>query len=196
MKLLSFLFAITALHAAAQTDEFERKLMKGFKLGMNYSLLVQEKNDVLTTGKKMGLNACFYVEVPLSYEFRIQPEVGYSEMGGSFTQAGITTTNKLSYFTINTIAKFGITNSGFGFFIGPQLSLLLGAKQHFGSTKKNNRGQYFPRDFSALGGIEYEFKNNFVLSVRYQYGLFDISKVMTNGTLKNDAVTFTAGFPF
>ena len=144
----------------------------------------------VTQQMRPGFYAGVYATLPLGPGFAIEPGLSYSEKGTvlratlpfpalDFLNANVTGTARLAYLDVPVLAKVFIT-PGFYVYAGPQASFLVSGKARveasaLGFTAYRQdfdvSNQLRKVDFSAVGGLGYQFENGLGLSAGYDYGL-------------------------
>lgn len=156
----------------------------GLKGGMTSSNLKFSGSGVnLSLTSKIGFYAGAFAEVSVSENFAVQPEVLYALLGAKLNSDGDKYKIDLSYVNIPILAKY--KKDGFSAFVGPQIGILVSAKDSDGSSTKND---YNSTDFSAIIGAGYTLMSGFGFDARYQIGLGNIAKNTDGqGTVKSNA---------
>jgi hypothetical protein len=147
-------------------------------------------DGAITREMRPGFYAGVYATLPLGPGFAIEPGVSYSEKGTvlrgtlpfpalDFLNANVTGTARLAYVDVPVLAKVFVT-PGFYLYAGPQASFLVSGKARveagalgFTAYKQDFdiANQLRKVDFSAVGGLGYQFENGLGLSAGYDYGL-------------------------
>jgi hypothetical protein len=171
------LIAITTIGAQAQTSF-------GLKGGMTSSNLTVSGSGVsISMSSKIGFYAGAFAEIGVSENFAVQPEVLYALLGAQIKNGGQTEKMNLSYVNIPVLAKYKM--NGFSIFAGPQIGILVSAKDQDGNSGKED---FKSTDFSGVFGAGYTTMSGFGFDARYQIGLGNISSDAGMGaTLKNNA---------
>ncbi|MBC6991791.1 porin family protein [Hymenobacter sp. BT491] len=171
-------------------------------------------NGAVTKQTKPGFHAGVYATLPLGPHFAIEPGVLYSEKGTElsgriplqqfdFLNAKVTATSRMTYIDVPLVAKAYLT-PGLYIYAGPQASFLVSNKVRvnasalgFSAFKQDFdvKNQFRPVDFSATGGIGYQFESGFGLSAGYDYGLTSLDK-NNNFDAKNRVVKASLNFSF
>lgn len=150
----------------------------------------------------LNFHAGAFVTIPVAAEgkFALQPEVLFARQGSKINQtvtsnSGTTTLRtfkqSINYINVPLMLQFRVP-SGFYFEAGPQLSLLLGAKQKGPDTQEyDHKEQRNKQDLSISFGAGHVSKNCFALGVRYAHGTKDIIKegfAVDNREFRNAAI--------
>jgi opacity protein-like surface antigen len=163
----------------------------GVHAGINISNERAKAGSVsLSLNSKVGLQVGGFAEINISDGLAIQPELNFSQMGAEL--GGIK--ENLNFLSVPVLAKIKL--GGFGIYAGPQLGLLLSAKDKDNTGSVNVKDSFKSTDFAAIAGAEYAFAEKIVASARYQMGLANTAQDAGSGTLKNTAVTITLGYKF
>lgn len=171
-------------------------------------------DGAITKQMRPGFYAGVYATLPLGPGFAIEPGINYSEKGTvlkgtlpfpklDFLNANVTGTARLAYVDVPVLAKVFIT-PGFYLYAGPQASFLVSGKARVraGALGINAyqddfdiSNQLRKVDFSAVGGLGYQFENGLGLSAGYDYGL---SSLDTNNRFdaQNRVIKVGANFSF
>jgi hypothetical protein len=188
--LLFVLSTICSLSLFAQA-----KSRTGFKIGANYmTQRVEIDRDYSYNDFIYGFTIGLFREVPLNNFMAFQTELSYNRMGSERDNEK----TKLDYISLPVMLK--IHGKRFGWYAGPQLSLLLKAKQEnrfLGNT--DVKDTYKSVDLGAITGVEYSFgpNNRFVISGRWQFSMNDVWKDADGGeSLRNTGAQLTAGVRF
>lgn len=169
----------------------------GIKGGVN---IAKMDNDGFSSGSnfrsesKTGYYAGFLANIPISGNFRFQPEVVYSRQGGKNTQSngvgGGSSSYAMNLDYINIPLMLQMQSAG-GFFaeLGPQVGFLISGKSK-GISSGNNaeidiKNQLSKMDIAAVGGIGYLSRVGLGINARYNYGLKNV--------LDDKASTYTSG---
>ena len=205
-------FLLVGLTVLVATNSFAQKEKRktdasavafGIKAGLNVAN-VTIKSDGLTVSPSslLGATGGLFVNIPVGTGgFGIQPEFLYSMMGYKISSTatggnGDITTN-LNYLSIPVLAKYNIDKPGFAVYAGPQIGILMSAKNKSGSVSEDIKDELKSTDVSAVFGLEYALEMGINFSTRYQIGLNNIAKVAASGeSIKNNAFTFTIGYQF
>ena len=143
---------------------------------------------------KVGLHFGGFVEIPVSGNFVVMPEVNYDQWGGQEEGGGVTAKYNLDYINVPILAKFNI--AGFGIYAGPQVGFLLSSKIKVDDLEEPIENMK-KTDFGAVVGAEYNLAYGIFLSARYNLGLTRINEESTDDDYaKNSAITFGVGIKF
>ncbi|MBS1610092.1 MAG: PorT family protein [Bacteroidetes bacterium] len=177
----------------------ERKNYFGAKLGFNTSNVYVD-NVYDNTDKpfgKAGFMAGIFYEHFLGKHFSIQPELFYANAGFIYIQVyspfmgepGGTTS--LNYASLPLLLKLRL--KGVGIFAGPQLNVLVTAKDKREGYSEHQRikEQHNSTNYALTGGIEYTFPFGLGFGVRYQKGMSNIAK-QGNGIYLEETVHLNA----
>lgn len=194
-KAIMLLFAATftlAFTANSQTVNF------GVKAGITASnLKLSLSNTSMTMTTKVGFYAGAMADIDVAENLSVQPELYYSSMGAKVAgNPGLgfeDSKDDFRYFNLPVLLKY--KKEGFAVFLGPQIGMLVSAKEKVGNVSTDYKDNLKSTDFSGIIGASYTLHNGFGLDARYQLGFSNITKGVTNGTsLKNNA--FMAGFHY
>jgi len=173
----------------------QQKNRVGFKAGAGiYRQNIKVDGDQEYTDFKTGAMVGLFKEIHLSQYVNFQPELMYLRMGGKPKQGGKI---NLDYVAVPLLFKFHGKN--FGFLVGPQASLLFGAKgEDEFETEEDLKDQYKSIDIGAIAGFEFSFaKQRGLAGIRYQAAVSDVWKdAPPKSFLKNNGIQVYAGFRF
>jgi len=158
----------------------------GLKGGVNLATLELDDDTPSTefnTNLKTSFNLGAFVNLPLGGIFRLQPEVVFSGQGSKVSQkttvgAGATTTTPFEYDFqyINVPVMVQLKTPG-GFFVeaGPQLGLLISAKQDMQTgTDPDIKNLIKKTDFGAGAGLGYMSNMGLGIGARYTHGFSNV----------------------
>lgn len=170
--LLVLVFAASVAAANAQVKF-------GVKAGVNLSNVIG--SDAEDTKMKVGFNAGGLVQIPVTTQFSIQPELVYSAQGfKADDEEGDELKINSGYINIPVLAKYTST-SGFFAETGPQLGLLINAKAKLGDESEDIKDFYKKTDFAWAFGLGYQTPSGVGINARYNLGL---SKIADEGDAK------------
>lgn len=132
----------------------------GLKMGANIANLRASVNGIsVSLDSKIGFNGGFFFTIPAARNFSIQPEIVYSMEGAEFDQ----TNAKITLHCINLPVMFQYNSSGFIVEAGPQIGILLSAKENGVDATEGYENMNI-----ALGmGAAYRLKQGVGFSARY-----------------------------
>lgn len=194
----------------AQTE----KVKVGVKAGLNLAALTFDESE-LNSSNKTGFTAGVMVEVPLTKNFSLQPELLYSQQGTkiSFSDPDVTnsqfkSTIDLNYLNIPVMLKYYVVK-GLSIQAGPQIGILLKANNKYqdnflGYENKEtlNLKEYSTGiDTSVNFGLGYQFKDKFYTDLRYNVSYSNVFKEgdanhFINNDMKNRVFQITIGYFF
>jgi hypothetical protein len=172
---LLLLIAVFQNSISAQDNSFH----VGPKAGINFSMFNVSKFESPVTGIKNdnGFYAGLQFEARLNKKFSLQPEIFYIENSatdyeGTGASKRVLNSENLKHISIPILAK--LHAGKFGFYVGPQISLLVKATTFDNSIPAEvdvTDKSYTKTSWSGVFGIEYVFKHRFGIDARYQLGL-------------------------
>ena len=163
MKKFFLVAAITAVGFASKAQ-----VTFGVKAGLNISSWTGDDADGASS--LAGFNAGGQVNIPVSSQFSVQPEVTYSGEGVKF-DGGKYTTN---YINIPVLFQYN-NPSGFFAHVGPQIGILASAKAKIdGAGSTDAKDAFKSTNFSAVIGAGYKLANGLGFNARYNLGLANI----------------------
>jgi hypothetical protein len=192
--ILLFIAALISTGSYAQTTKKSR-LNWGIKTGLNASKLNATTSTMSDEDWKTGFVFGAFFNIKAGSRFSIQPEFLYSSMGGNLSSPLFTEKNRLNYFSIPVLAKFGV-GKGWSVVAGPQIDMLISAKtaNSNGATIKSTNN-FNEESFNLTGGVEFFPGKCLGISARYIHGLSNVR--INDGTLnavqfRNQGVQLTA----
>ncbi|UKB77530.1 porin family protein [Chryseobacterium sp. MEBOG07] len=157
----------TSTETTASSTPSKSKIKFGLKAGLNVSNLSN-----MDMNSKAGFYGGVFVNIPVSKDFSVQPEVLYSatgakEKGGSNAKLNLEYVSVPVMFQYKALPKFYVE-------AGPQFNFLMDArlKDNEGSLHLKDATRGF--DFGIGLGAGYNFTKNIGVNVRYTAGLSDI----------------------
>lgn len=196
MKILSnmkkILFLITFITAVSVQAQYV-----GVKAGFNYVNLKGEVSNDAKIREGHGFYAGVTLDVPLSKLFSIQAEGAFSRISSKIESPSIgSATLTLDYLSVSALAKVNVYK-GLSIYIGPQLNFLLN-NHDFKFVKSESVVNVEDRaidkfDLSAITGISYKTKSNYVFELRIAKGLTNILE-SSNKSLIN--TKFSSNYDF
>lgn len=168
----------------------------GGKAGINIAKLVGKSDgETQNLDSKVGLHIGALVEIPVSENFSVMPELNFDQLGGKDKQGSFEASLLLNYISIPVLAKYNV--GGLGIYAGPQLGLLLSAKSKFEGQTEDLKDQFKSTDFSAVFGAEYNFPYGIFATARFNLGLAKINDPSSSTDYaKSQAITIGAGIKF
>jgi hypothetical protein len=180
MKKLIVIFALILISV---TDANAQMLKFGVKAGANFASLEGDGLEGLETYTSFHFGAL--LEVKVFENFSIQPELLYSSQGAKVSDENVKDIN-FNYVTVPVLAKFYLITDKLSVEAGPQFSFLI----------DDNVGDQFESesfDFAAVGGLGFQFTENFFAQARYVAGLTEASK---DAEVKNRVIQVAIGYRF
>ena len=211
------LLTIITIFIFGYTNAQEAKF--GIKGGLNLANVnFTGDNSSLVNPKTLyGFHIGGFVEIKVSDTFSFQPELLYSSQGFTEDETGYIDgyyydaegKTKLDYLNIPLMAKFYATKQ-FSLEFGPQIGILLSAKQEFNVTVKNGNETFSDSssedikddlkssDFGLNFGAGYDFTEKFSAGLRYNVGLSNIADFEDQGNskAKNNVFSLSVGYKF
>jgi hypothetical protein len=188
-----FLVLPFALSVNAQNSEFS-KFSLGIKAGVNISnMKVSGQGISVISSSLTRFVGGIYGEYKFSNMLGIQPELIYNGLGAKSSG----TKDQFAYLSIPVLFKYSIPNIGLALYAGPQISLLLSAKEKIDSisTSADIKNQMKNSEISGVIGVDYTFNSGVSISARYQLGFSNVVKDIPSGySMKNNAFGITVGY--
>ncbi|WP_323789719.1 porin family protein [Psychroserpens sp.] len=202
----------------------DKTLIFGAKAGVNFADITGDEADSFDGRTSFHFGAV--VEIPISEKFSFQPELLYSDQGSAYEDItsesvdGFTFTEsakgdiKLGYLNVPLMAKYYVAE-GFSIEAGPQIGLLLSAKNDYsytytemyteGSFTDSESGEEDIKhsikdiDFGVNFGVGYKLDNGLNFGARYNLGLTDANddtEYLGNSSYKNSVIQVSVGYFF
>lgn len=166
-----FSLASFFLHAQNPSVNF------GIKGGLNVASLNVVNGVDFNSLASAHLGALAHIHV--TSHFAVQPELFISGQGGKDGNEKI----KLIYMNIPLLLQY-MTGNGFRLHTGPQLGVLLSAKDKIGSVETDIKNDFKSVDFSWVFGASYLFPGSGLgIDARYALGISNINE--GNTTVQN-----------
>jgi hypothetical protein len=148
----------------------------GLKGGVNFASITGDDTDNLSGLTSFHFGAL--VNIPVSENFSVQPELLYSAQGAEYGMSeGYDGKFKLGYLNIPVLAKIEVTN-GLSVEAGPQIGLLLSAKDEYKSPGDSGeddiKDDVKGLDFALALGLSYTMESGLGFGARYNIGLSEI----------------------
>ncbi len=212
--LVGFFSILTFTSAKAQDFNF------GVKGGLNISNLHSSNTPVdEITESRTGFHAGAFGELRFSELFALQLEALYSQQGATTTipyinidppgelgyskkdynkqqeRPGYEVEGRYDYLNLPVLAKFYVYE-GLNVYGGPQVSVLLSAKDQYESEENDVKDQLDPLDFGLYGGVGYQFEMGLFFSASYYWGINNISHIDYSNALGYDINIHQGVFQF
>lgn len=178
-------FTVFAQDAPTLRTPMESKIRFGVKGGVNLATLHLTQDDFPegmapnTNLKTSGFGGLF-VNVPLSSNFRLQPEVVFSSQGSKLKGGALADDNyeiDAQYINVPVMFQYQ-TNGGFIVEAGPQIGVLVKAEMDgpddSGAGDMDIKDNMKTTDFSVAGGIGYLSRIGLGINARYNAGLSNV----------------------
>lgn len=213
----------TTTVAVMSTLKEKEPVRFGIKGAANASQFSEQ--ELNTKNQKLGFNAGVFVNIPLSKQFALQPEVLYNQMGAksvltsSEVQSGNTTvkteqnvSTTLNYFSVPLMVQFKPTDN-FYFEAGPEFSYFIDGKDKgesmvssttngITSTQIQSASRDIDKDaiqrfnFGLGLGLGYYFTDHLGINARYVNSLTHIYKDTPVGQNPNTNRVFQLGLNY
>jgi hypothetical protein len=179
MKKIIIAFSMVALFT---TSSFAQEISGGAKAGLNFSNLTGEISDA---DMKIGYHLGGYVNIAFTEILSLQPELLFNAVGANV--AGGDGKVNVNYISIPIMFKysFGIVNVQ----AGPQIGVLMSAKQKFNGDERDIKDNFKSSDFGFNLGLGADF-GLLNVAARYCIGL---SSVDTDYDVKNSVFQLSLG---
>ncbi|MBK8951725.1 MAG: PorT family protein [Chitinophagaceae bacterium] len=143
----------------------------GAKAGLN--LYNFSGSDADGFDSKVGFNVGGLVNIPVSDNFSVQPELIFSTEGAKASEGSVTMNYNMNYLNIPIMLQYN-TASGFYAEAGPQIGLLMSAKVKVDSESEDIKDSFKSTNFSLGIGLGYRLANGLGFGARYNLGLGNI----------------------
>lgn len=168
MKKLILLMSILSVnYCFAQHSSF------GIKGGANVSNIWIKNNN--SSDYKAGFYVGVLDHVHLTRQWAIQPELMFSSIGGKFKTGSDTYNTDLNYINLPILFQY-MFGEGFRVEAGPQLGLLVSAKDKNNGNSSDVKSSFKTGDFSFPIGLGYLSPAGLGVDARWVPGLSDIQK--------------------
>jgi len=148
-------------------------LHMGIKAGLNVFNI--DNNDNSSFDPRIGINGGLIGHIHFTTHFAVQPELIYSSKGAIYRLANVDHKLRLNYLSIPILFQY-MFNNGFRIQAGPEISILLQAKQKTGSLTIDVKNDFKSLDFGLAGGLSYVHPpTGFGIDLRYVKGLANIN---------------------
>ena len=172
----------------------------GAKAGVNFASITGDDTDWVDS--RTSLHIGVVAEIVISETFSFQPELLYSAQGGSYKESeGYDGTLKFDYLNVPLMAKFYV-GEGFSLEAGPQIGLLLSAKDDWefisnGETGNDDWKDFMKGiDFGVNVGVGYKLEGGLNFGARYNLGLSNIWEDSGDIKSQNSVIQAYVGFFF
>ena len=176
-KILAITTAVLGcLVAGAQShhDTYSPHAEFGLKAGLNIANL--HIQNASSPDAKLGFNAGGLAHIHLSKQFALQPEIMYSNQGAKETISNSDYKVNLHYINIPVLAQL-MVGDGFRIETGPQLGLLVSARQKTEGVSTDIKDSYKTADFGWAFGLGYITHAGVGIDARYNLGISNINNV-------------------
>lgn len=188
MKKLFRLFAAACIIGTAGLQA--QDMTFGAKAGLN---LANAGGDAEDTDMLTSFYVGGFVDIALSDQFSVQPELLYSAQGFKQDFAGTEIETKLNYLNIPIMAKYYVSDE-FNIQAGPQVGILLSAEAGDQDVKDATNGV----DFGINFGAGYEMESGLRFDARFNLGLGDTTDDADGAdtSVTNQVIQVGVGYSF
>lgn len=168
----------------------------GAKAGVNFSDIKGDNVDSFNGLTSFHLGGV--VEIPFSDGFSFQPELLYSAQGSDYKEESFSGSVKADYLNVPLMAKFYV-GEGFSLEAGPQVGLLMSAKDEYDGGDEDIKDFLKSTDFGVNLGLGYKLESGLNFSARYNLGLSNVndSNDLDGGAeYKNGVIQVSVGYFF
>lgn len=187
MKKLVLFLTLSAFvlntNAQTQPTKGSDEISFGVKAGVNFASITGDETDDLSS--LTGFHFGGFVNIPVSGNFSVQPEILYSAQGAKYEDSDDYDGKfKLNYLNIPVMAKIEVAD-GFTLEAGPQIGFLLSAKDDYtyvgpdpgfsdDSGEDDIKDFIKSTDFGINFGLGYEMESGLSFGARYSLGISNI----------------------
>ncbi len=163
----------------------------GIKGGVNIANITYSGSESQPPFQSItGYNGGAFLEIPLFSKWNLQPEVVYSAQGTAFNSQNMNEKVNYNYLNIPVLFKYHHA-SGFFAETGPQFGYLISAKDVSGDLSGDIKSSTQSSDFSWVFGLGFKVPViNIGVDGRYNLGLTNINKDVSDGTIRNSVFQF------
>lgn len=170
----------------------------GLKAGVNLNHLNVSNGPGSSFSSKPGFTIGATVDLKVSDNFYIQPELNYSYLALDEKDNQLTAKWKYGYINVPVLLKYKFNQSPVSIYVGPQLGFLTDASSTLNSNKSNIEDELANTDFSGIAGIDYKLTNGLRFDLRFQQSMMNFVKGQYSDPLKTRQQVFslTIGYVF
>ena len=168
----------------------------GAKAGVNFSDITGDDVDSFNGLTSFHFGAV--VEIPVSDGFSFQPELLYSAQGSDYEEESFSGSVKADYLNVPLMAKFYV-GEGFSVEAGPQVGLLMSAKDEYDGGDDDIKDFLKSTDFGVNIGLGYKLESGLNFGARYNLGFSNVndSDDLDGGSeYKNGVIQVSVGYFF
>ena len=187
------LFAALAIFVIANSNA---QVNFGAKAGVNFSYITGD--DVDSFSGRTAFHVGFVAEIMISEQFAFQPELLYSAQGSDYDDEDFSGSVQADYLNIPLMAKFYV-GEGFSVEAGPQVALLLSAKDDYGDGEEDIKDFLKSTDFGVNLGLGYKMESGLNFGARYNLGLSNVNDsddLDAGAEYKNSVIQVSVGYFF
>lgn len=157
----------------------------GLKAGANFSTITGA-TDGQSASTLIGFNGGVLLRLHLNKTWAIQPEALYSGQGAKYSGSGGNGTASNAYINVPIMLTYSLP-LGLSFQAGPQIGLLLSAKDNSGGVTTDAKPAYKSTDISLAMGAAFTTPFKLGFDARYNLGLTNVENAQQSngGSLKN-----------
>ncbi|MBQ0148007.1 MAG: PorT family protein [Flavobacteriaceae bacterium] len=177
-KLYTFIILMIGI---LSTSIQAQTLHYGIKAGYNAANI---GGDVDNSKTLSAFHVGLLVEVALSDQFSLQPEVLYSAQGAKFNS---NRESNIDYVNVPILVKYYFID-GFSVEAGPQIGFLTKSEDKLNGQTIDYKDETKGVDFSIPVGLSYRFPINIFASLRYAFGLSNFNDLESSNYKMNHQV--------
>lgn len=171
----------------------------GVKGGLNLANYKGEDNG---GHFKAGAYAGLFANYRFTDIISLQTELVYSQEGSRDHVNGNSVTTSLDYLILPVLLQLRLNNyEQFKFVLGPQIGYLLDSKvktkTDSGTDTTHDQSVFEDYDYGVIMGLEYEFSDELLITIRYYLGLSDFfNQNKVESSAKNSVISMGAAYQF
>jgi hypothetical protein len=184
-KFLSLIALLTMITGGV----FAQGISGGLKLGMNLAnQTISAEGMTVSPSFRTSIHAGGYITAMISEKFGIQPEILYSGQGAKNGDFSF----KANYISVPVMLRWNFT-SLFSIHAGPQLGILMSAKEEFGGESVDVKDDYKSTDIGVAAGVGIDLPMGLNFGFRFAKGMSNIVD-SDEYKQKNYALQFSVGY--
>ena len=184
-KFLSLIALLTMITGGV----FAQGISGGLKLGMNLAnQTISAEGMTVSPSFRTSIHAGGYITAMISEKFGVQPEILYSGQGAKNGDFSF----KANYISVPVMLGWNFT-SIFSIHAGPQLGILMSAKEEFGGESVDVKDDYKSTDIGVAAGVGIDLPMGLNFGFRFAKGMSNIVD-SDEYKQKNYALQFSVGY--
>ncbi len=170
-KLIFIVFIFNVLQAYSQSLDY------GLGVGLHSSNLLSDNYPERNLNYKQGVQFNVILTYNFNEKFGLSIEPGFANRGTILTFSGHSDTKiNLNYLILPVVADYTFFNK-FSFFIGPECSYRISAKEKTDGKINDVNSVYDSEiDFGVIAGLSYQIIDKLDVGIRYNRGFISTTK--------------------